>query len=130
MLSNYDGSVIDSISYGVQTPDTSYGRLPNADGPFQILFPTFSAENSALSVSNIENENTFILFPNPAQENLQIIISNNRNINDITILDLTGKQIKNISVNNTSNININVSDLQKGIYFVRIGHSVQKFVKN
>jgi len=130
VLSNFDGSVIDSISYGVQTADTSYGRLPNADGPFQILFPTFSAENSALSVSDLEKENIFSLFPNPAKDNLQIVISNNHNANDISVIDLTGKLVKNISINNTTNINIDVSDLNKGIYFIRIGQSVQKFVKN
>jgi len=130
VLSNFDGSVIDSISYPQQAADTSYGRFPNAYGPFQIINPTFNAENFALSINKLTAENIFRLYPNPTKDNLRIIINKDISVNEIVIIDFIGKQIKIVSINNLTNIIIDVSDLNKGVYFVRIGHSIQKFLKD
>jgi hypothetical protein len=46
-LSNNTGSV-DSVSFGAQAPDTSYGRFPNETGNFQQTFPTPEADNQRL----------------------------------------------------------------------------------
>ena len=130
ILSNFDGSVIDSISYPQQAADTSYGRFPNAYGPFQIINPTFNAENFALSINKLTAENIFRLYPNPTKDNLRIIINKDISVNEIVIIDFIGKQIKIVSINNLTNITLDVSDLNKGVYFVRIGHSIQKFLKD
>jgi hypothetical protein len=39
------GLVTDSILFGVQTTDVSYGRYPNGTGSFRTMYPTFSAAN-------------------------------------------------------------------------------------
>ena len=36
-LADTSGIPIDSVSFGAQTPDVSFGRLPNGTGPFQSI---------------------------------------------------------------------------------------------
>ncbi|MDK9700111.1 MAG: lamin tail domain-containing protein [bacterium] len=35
-------SLLDSVNFGVQTTDISYGRYPNGSGAFNFMYPTFS----------------------------------------------------------------------------------------
>ena len=46
ILSDGDLGVIDSIAFGEQEPDVSFGRFPNGTGDFRAMIPTFSAENT------------------------------------------------------------------------------------
>jgi hypothetical protein len=45
MLSSSDGAVLDSLSYGAQTTNTSLARVPNGTGPFTVAEPTFGRTN-------------------------------------------------------------------------------------
>ena len=128
VLSNNNASIIDSITYYQQYTDTSYGRLPNATGPFQLLNPTFSSYNEALSVFNISNENMISIFPNPAKDNLQVLVSNEQLNETMNILSVEGKVLKEYKIQNKETT-INIEELEKGIYFIRIENVVRKFVK-
>jgi len=129
VLSNYNASIIDSISYTTQYTDTSFGRFPNATGQFQFLNPTFSDFNEALSVTNILQDFEINIYPNPAHNLLNIRIYNSNKF-DINIVDVYGKQVKQF--NSTIN-RIDISNLDVGIYFIRIKNNdntiVKKFVK-
>ena len=46
-LTNTAGAFIDTIKYGSQTTDISFGRIPNGTGAFQVMLPTFNAQNNA-----------------------------------------------------------------------------------
>ena len=130
VLSNFDGSIIDSISYTQQYSDTSFGRYPNATGPFQFLYPTFSDVNEALSVSNILSESNIKIFPNPTHNTLNINFVNNNA--SISIIDMYGREIKQLN-SNSNNIVINTSNFENGIYYIRIKNTdsiiIHKFVK-
>ena len=68
------------------------------------------------------------IYPNPAQN--QITINNGLLvIGRIQILDITGKIVKQVISNNTKQT-IDISELNKGIYFVKVGERVRKIVKN
>ena len=55
-LVDADGNIIDEVSYFDQTADISYGRYPNGIGNFQIMEPTFNAENmGTTNTSNIDS---------------------------------------------------------------------------
>lgn len=75
-------------------------------------------------VSSLEVE----IYPNPVSEQLTIV--SNQTINELTIIDITGKAIKLIKENTNA---INVADLSKGIYFIKLvtdeGTITKKFVK-
>ncbi len=85
-----------------------------------------------LSTNNLlEVSNKFQIYPNPVNINLNIKNDNNQNINALILSDINGREI----VNQTSNLeNINVSKLQKGIYFLKIdsdnGIFTKKIIKN
>jgi len=66
-----DGTVIDSISFSEQEKDFTYGRLPNAVGPFGKLVPTFQSSNETSRVEEQESSD-FFLYPNPVSEILTV----------------------------------------------------------
>jgi hypothetical protein len=100
---------------------------------FGFMLDDFQVTTSDLSV----NENfskKFSTYPNPVSS--VVTISNNDNIlvSNVTITDINGRTVKNIQVNNLSQVELNVSDLNSGVYFINVdtdnGKAVRKFVKN
>ena len=76
-----------------------------------------SATYSATTLSNRDYEgNTFSIFPNPVNSKLRI--KSQQTIQHIEIFDLNGKQI--INVDYQENQAINVSNLNSGLYLVKI----------
>jgi Secretion system C-terminal sorting domain len=72
--------------------------------------------------------------PNPAKDVVTVTNSGNNVVSSISITDINGRTVKAIETNSNSNIQINVSDLNSGIYFMNIntaeGNAVKKFIKN
>jgi len=81
------------------------------------FFPRSLADiDVQLSTQNITLENNAVVYPNPFSDNLTIQgIENCRSIEIINSLGQTIKTIENPSLN----INLNTSDFQQGIYFIR-----------
>jgi len=69
------------------------------------------------------------LWPNPAQDELNISLNNSRlGIVPITVIDLTGRTVISESQNMALGVNtlrLNTSDLQPGLYMVRIGNDAR-----
>jgi hypothetical protein len=61
------------------------------------------------------------IFPNPTSEYLRINTNSNSLINNIVITDLVGKLVESIDVNSVSSTEVNVANLNKGVYFISIG---------
>jgi hypothetical protein len=80
----------------------------------------------------LNNVNTFNkskitrIYPNPAHNFLHIDINNSQYGDKVEILNIDGKLVKQITINNNS---FNISDLDNGVYFVKVGNTVRKFVK-
>ena len=122
------GFLIDQVVYPVQYADITYGRLPNGTGPFNYLQPTFGAQNDALAgiEHNInESETTIQLYPNPASENVIIKIEGTTE-NIAIIYDLQGREVQQHLLNQTGITEINVGQLSKGTYIVKIGNEHSK----
>jgi len=84
-------------------------------------------DNCALYSSN---KTPFTLFPNPVSDILEIKIAySSFKIVDITIHDITGKILFEQKENNVEKIKINVENFTKGIYFLTVGNTSQKFIK-
>jgi hypothetical protein len=77
---------------------------------------------------------SFKTFPNPVNNVVTISNSENISLSKVTITDINGRTVKSIDANNLSEIQINVSDLNAGVYFMNInseaGKAVKKFIKN
>jgi hypothetical protein len=87
-------------------------------------------EDTTNSVNSIQNpEQGFKVYPNPTKNNLQLVINNEQLINTkAVILSVNGKLVKQFKIQNSKFI-IQVADLPKGTYFVKIGNETQRFVK-
>jgi uncharacterized delta-60 repeat protein len=81
-----------------------------------------------LSHENITNPEIILLYPNPAKEIINVGLLNQVLISNVKIYDLQGKVVLQ-----DTNDTINVSNLAKGIYIVKIvtveGEVTKKFIK-
>ena len=91
--------------------------------------------NAILSNQNFEifNKNDISLFPNPVDNILNFLTSDSISVSQIIIYDLMGKQINNY--NSIINNSIDINNLSKGIYLVKIITSnndviTKKIIKN
>ena len=77
--------------------------------------------------------NGLLVYPNPVNDMFTIQNGNNIAINGVTISDINGRTVKTINVNTIEN-QINISDLNSGVYFLNItsdkGTSTKKIIKN
>lgn len=82
-----------------------------------------------LNTIDYESNKKFILYPNPAKDLLHIKIPENINIINCELFDISGKMIKGQIFNNS----IDVSQIQKGMYLIRLetgeGSFTEKFIK-
>lgn len=75
-------------------------------------------------VNEVDNQQ-FAIYPNPATDVLRI---NNLSDNQhVTIYSIDGKMVKKFTMSAESEINI--SDLQLGLYIIGVGNEFSKFIK-
>ncbi len=74
---------------------------------------------------NLAVQNTFTIQPNPVNNYFEIL--NYGDYTEYSIISIDGKLITTEKIDNGR---INTNNLMEGIYFIKIGNSVQKFVKN
>jgi len=68
--------------------------------------------------------NYFTVYPNPSNEFVKI---SGDNINNVVIFNAVGQKIAEFEVNNNE-LNVNTSNYDNGVYFVKVGKKTQKFV--
>ena len=129
-LSDVSMTILDEITFLVQTTNVSYGRYPNGTGPYQSMLPTFGATNSASTTEIVEKTDiiqTIKIFPNPANDlfTIELINSNDEN-SDFIILDIQGKVVYDGTISNT--LTVDASSWNSGIYFVKIGAATTKLI--
>lgn len=91
--------------------------------------------NTIESPMGIEPEETTILgklYPNPAMDWVTLEIPeshmNNSTI-DIQIMDLQGRTLQNLTLQTQPNLLLNISEFSSGIYLIKAGKTVYKFIK-
>ena len=120
ILSYADGTIMDSISFGVQTTDVSFGRYPNGTGNFTSMQTTFNAINSGpLAIDNEAVAATNIaVFPNPANDVLNIESRNA--FQKIEVWNSLGQKMTTIEMARSEEYQLSVSDFAAGIYFLKL----------
>lgn len=131
----------DYWDFGDGTASTAHNPSHTFPGPgaYQIkhiiqnncLTDTFTITTDVVSSINQIPDNETELYPNPVTDFLQIK-SNNFNFTDISVYDISGRELKqNCKIKYSEGIiTIDVINLQKGVYFMRIGNIAKIFVKN
>ena len=76
----------------------------------------------------VVNDQILTLYPNPATT--ELTISATENISGVVITDLLGRTVYNwqFAVGSLQ-VNVDVAELHKGVYMVKINGEVRKFVK-
>jgi hypothetical protein len=129
----HDKIYISTVDFSNQA--NNQGLIYNLNGDSTGVFPVgFSPEvlgilqtSIAMQNSSVDNDNFNIqIFPNPVSDLLNVKSSDK--IERLEILDLNGRIIAQLSTMNKE-AQISVSALPKGIYLLRTGDKVQKFVK-
>lgn len=111
--------VMSSSSSGLRAyPESFEGSQLNHIGGPNPIQNTLS--NDDFSISN------FKVYPNPASEFITVV-TNNAEITSITVYDVLGKNV--LKQNKLTNNRVNISDLNAGMYFIKIeshGNSITK----
>jgi len=137
----FDGySTVISIKAAVQVGVTYHVKIAIGDasdtswdsGVF-VRLHSFEALNIISTSVNEKSNSTFVLWPNPSEGLFYYKSTNlNNQTGIISVLDVNGKEVyrSTISINkNNSTVQLNLSQLNKGIYFVKITTLSNSFVK-
>ncbi|WP_068599343.1 T9SS type A sorting domain-containing protein [Vaginella massiliensis] len=129
---NFDIIYIGSFLTGwLDNPVFQYGITSDNENLYLTL--TDHIGNQAFyfteSLSVIENENLEIkIYPNPVNGNLTVNGINQDNVS-LLLFDITGKIVYQNKLNvNQNKIEISVSNLEKGVYFIKIFNEFGKFL--
>lgn len=113
--------------------DTNNDGNPANDDTNNNSVPDY-LENVLLNINNFETGISEIsLYPNPADNELRIKNKSNKTIKDIEIYTINGVSLNKVKPANSEVELINVSNLQAGVYFVKVTLDNQilnyKFIK-
>ncbi len=100
-------------------------------GKMNIFFSkTIASTNTNVGITLLTSEQPqWIIFPNPTNDYLNVSISNEMIGKEIFVYDISGKKIIAQSIKDI-NIKINIQELSKGIYFLKIENEIKRFVKD
>ncbi len=120
------GDLVKSQIFGVQFISTIGKRIilgTLKDGIYKGTFP------AAVSVNDYKSPG-FSIFPNPASDFINITIDNETDLltREVQILDLLGLVVSKSELTDGNN-RIDISNLPRGTYFIKVGDKVEKFVK-
>lgn len=104
-----------------------------SDDQFGFAVDDFIVTAASLSTDDFFR-NTFTMFPNPAKDVLNISANDAVAMNTITVTDINGRTVKQQNIAGVSSTQVNVADLNTGMYFISIeteqGKGTAKFMKN
>lgn len=131
-------SIIDSISFGSQTTDISFGRYPDCSNTWKFLTPTPGAKNFATNVDNkivYPAEYRLEVYPNPFNPSTKIRFNVVKaGIVSLKVYDLLGREscvlLNEEKLPGVYSVELNGSNMASGIYFCRFtAGNVEKTVK-
>ncbi|MEM6515770.1 MAG: T9SS type A sorting domain-containing protein [Bacteroidota bacterium] len=120
-------SVDSNQAYYVKYSDDTIYRLyftefsGTSSGDLEFVLEDVSA---TLNVQNLENGASFGIYPNPSQDKIINIVYDNElaNNSSVELFDITGKRVKQIDLNSNVgffNKQINLTDLNSGVYLFK-----------
>ena len=131
--------VLPHTSIAVTHIPVDSGLITTLDGPMNFTGTTYAYNLSdcdgTMGIEDNFNNKTGGLFPNPTNGELTVYLENST-IQSFTIHSVLGQKVRMAKLNgNDKQTTINVSDLQKGIYFINVTddqskNQTYKFIKN
>jgi hypothetical protein len=126
----------------------TFNYTPPSTGVYYFGFRNTSGANAAgthalivdnFTVTEVLSTSDFVasklsVYPNPVNNIVNITNNSGLQINKAVITDINGRTVKSLNVNGVSELQINVSDLNTGVYFMNIetneGSATKKIIKN
>lgn len=75
---------------------------------------------TALGIDEFESGSSFLIYPNPTNSILNIQLNNSITIGTIYVFNLLGKEIFTQKINSVNQSEIDVSNFNDGLYFIKI----------
>lgn len=126
----WENILVDLDAYAGQTVRIGI-RNEGADH-YMFMVDDFKITTATMGVNDGLSRN-FSVSPNPANDYINISNNSNIVISDVIFTDVNGRVVKTAKANSIE-VQVNVSDLNAGIYFMNIdsteGTAVKKFIKN
>lgn len=127
-LLNASSQLLDSVTFGAQTDDRGYARIPNGTGNFVIKGSTFGKNNeSPNATGEVENIGKITLAPNPTTGQLTISTDGDP-LSNLSVFNNVGQLTKSVKGIDNQLYTLDLSDLPNGFYFVKIGKSTVRKV--
>lgn len=118
------------------TGATSQNYTPTISGNYSVQVSdgngcSATSQSIAVTVSAITSVqgNSFSVYPNPAHSLLHVVFTQGLQESVLSLYDITGRQLLEENIDNQSQVDLNVSTLSPGIYFIKAGSNVARFVK-
>ena len=116
----------DTIKYIGIYPISIYHNYSGSNVYYDFFIKAIQSNTTGIKQNSVAN---LTVYPNPANSTISVNGTNNET--EIKIFDMLGKAVINEkelkAENNTATIDI--STLQNGVYFIQVGNSTQKFIK-
>lgn len=126
LLINPAGQLVDQVTFGQQTADMGYARVPNGTGPFVIQTSTLSANNNlSTEIASIDTQVRLLVYPNPANGYVTIA-GKYRNNEPVEVYDMLGQAVYRNRMKET--LTIDTQLWTAGIYTLRCGSESRKLL--
>ena len=130
----------DGTTSNLQSPTHTYATTGNYTVSLYVenLNKSWDEINRSISLSTMglaDNTNSlFKLYPNPSQNSVTISLSNSSSEIKYQIIDYSGKIVRENLIQNSKEFTIDISDLAKGLYFIKLkndeNNAIGKLIKN
>ena len=123
VLTNSLLTTTDRIDFPEQSTNVSYGLYPNGTGDWRYMYPTIGYGNLTVGLDELTTNNKLSIYPNPSKE----IVYLPQIFKEVQLFDAQMRLVKDFTGMAINNINI--SDFESGIYWLKTQVSLQKIVK-
>lgn len=100
---------------------------------YMLMIDDFKVTATTLSTDDFVSSK-FSVYPNPTNDLVTVSNNGSIQINKVSILDINGRTVKSLNYNGVTETQINVAELNAGIYFMNIdtneGIATKKVIKN
>ena len=123
------GGIISITTTGDTTITNNFYRYNQTTSQLQqydTTQQTWGGIISSINETDFSQNINLQIYPNPATKEIKITIPNNEPIESINIYNQNGQLVKQITKPNKTNIN--VSDLNTGLYFIRTDSKAKRYL--
>lgn len=129
-LTDAGQTIIDSVAFGAQNTDVSFGRYPNGTGAFITMPATFGAQNTngqTTDIPEFTQSAKFMLYPNPASDYFKVkTIKNTATKSEVVVYNATGQKIYGADFNTETTVY--TTDWPNGMYYIWVDGASQKLM--